>query len=352
MAKSILATLLMILLARLHSGSAILTQREVPPGEIAPPPTEVGAQPEGETSTPAKNSASRPLPEDENTRNLAERSETFDLYPPPERASDANPAMRAEASIVLDERTDTVIYAKNEHTPLPIASITKLMVAMVVLDAIPDVTRVHTVDEPKRIGSNMALEEGEQLTIRKLLAGSLIASANDASQQLAIAVAGSEEAFVKMMNDKARELHLEHTAFSNITGLDREEDPSIRAENVSTVFELAQLVDHSRNYELIWDFVDIERLTVSSQDGTIIHELEATNKLLGTVRGLEGGKTGFTDRAGQSLVTVTKRNGDAIIAAVLNSPDRFGEMERLIDWTYANTTWNHCTQEELCDNLK
>lgn len=274
------------------------------------------------------------------------------LFPPPEIPTDSLPEIEAKAALMMDEHTDTIIYEKEKDEQLPIASITKLMVAMVVIDEHESLQQTHTVINPNIIGADMELEEGENISLLSLLYGSLVASANDASQQLAIATAGSEEAFVEKMNEKAKSLHLQQTTFYNITGLDREEDSSIAQENVSTVFELAQIVDHSRAYPLIWKIVRRTRATVTSSDGSISHELHNTNQLLTEIPGLQGGKTGFTDRAGQSLVTLTERNGNSVITVILNSPDRFKETTTLIDWAYEQIIWHHCTDEEKCGTLK
>lgn len=258
--------------------------------------------------------------------------------------------VQATAGIAVDVPTGTVLYEKKRDEALPLASITKLMLALVVVDE-ADMSDVHTVRNPNHTGANMKLQDGEQLTIRNLLHGSLIPSANDASRELARAVAGSEEEMVKKMNQKAQEIGLHQTHFTNVTGLDREDDRSITEENRSTVFELAELLQAALKDPTIRSIVSKKEATVSSIDGAVQHELRSTNQLLGT-RGVSGGKTGYTDRAGQSLVVISGHGTHEVITVVLDAEDRFRETARLIDAVEQSIEWIDCEQGKECGILQ
>jgi D-alanyl-D-alanine carboxypeptidase len=247
--------------------------------------------------------------------------------------------IEAKSALVMDVDTDYIMYEKDKDTPRSIASITKIMTAMVILDTNPDLLKTVTVKTPYLNGANIKLKEGEKLTFLNLFNAAMIASANDAVYALAEDTFSSIDNCVLAMNEKAQSLHLENTKFFNPTGLDKDDDPNIQENNQSTAFELAQIFDYSTNYSLIWKTLPKGSLDISSIDDKYHHHVAPTNQILGEFPGILGGKTGYTFDAGQSLVIITKRNNHRIVTVILSSPDRFLEAKKLTNWSFYNFSW-------------
>lgn len=243
-----------------------------------------------------------------------------------------NPSLTAISAIVVDKTSGAILYAKNPDYRLFPASVTKIMTALVALDAYPLEREVTITTEHEAIGSKMKLERGETITVRNLLKGLLIASGNDAAYALADAYPGGYGEFVKRMNEKAREFHLDNTMFTNVSGVEQDE-------HVTTVRDTATLTKEAMKDPFFRETVGTKELVVTDVSGKITHYLYSTNKLLGAVDGLIGVKTGWTDLAGECLVTETLRDGQDIITVVFASEDRFGESRALIRWAYQSFDW-------------
>ena len=325
--------------------------------------------------------------------------------------------INAKAAIVLDVATDKILYSKNIDETLPIASLTKLMTALIILEEahLNDVVTVNkeAVDiEGKKIN----LVPKEKITVKNLLYALLISSSNDAAVALAEHISNnfngrwfhsSEEVpwnqsmisqtnpqiceshsefrqraqtmeptvktesiskFIELMNQKAQFIGLRNTHFSNPTGLDPvrnvprslpRSDYNINKSygesldskqisngidqkgNYSTVYDLAHLTKYVLKRPLIWEILRIQETDVSSFDGKIIHHLENTNQLLGKLPNIAGGKTGYTDKAGECLILVVgdKVNNHQIISVVLNAQNRFTETEKIVKWTFKAYSW-------------
>lgn len=241
----------------------------------------------------------------------------------------------AKSAILIEAETGKVLYAFNENEPLPIASITKIMTMLLVMEAI-DTGKINLTDKvtisahaSRMGGSQVYLKEGEIFTIEELLKAVAVHSANDASVALAEAVAGSEEAFVAMMNEKSQELGMKNTKFLDCTGLTDEG-------HFSTAYDIAimsreLLVKHPRiiHYTTIWHD--------TFRDGTF--DLDNTNKLVRRYRGTTGIKTGFTNAAGFCLSASAERNGTKFISVLLGAKSndtRFSESARLLDYGFSN----------------
>lgn len=246
------------------------------------------------------------------------------------------PGLTAQAAIVIDAQSGTVLYEKNPDLPLYPASITKMMTAMVALD-IYNLSDILTVgEESEAIGSSLDLQSGEQITVENVIKGLLVKSGNDAAYLLANSAPGGYDRFVELMNQKAKEWNMHNTTFTNVSGVEEEG-------HLTTVRDLATLEKKAMQVELFRNTVKLPRVIVTDTSGTIVHDVLSTNSLLGVVPGIEGVKTGFTDQAGECLVTQTTRNGHTIITVVLNSKDRFGESQNLIEWAFAQHTWETFT---------
>lgn len=262
-------------------------------------------------------------------------SKTIDLPPPPpipkNITSIGTPFISAESVLIKDIPSGIVLYSKNENTLLPPASTTKLMTALVILDkfSLEDTMTVKTVIKE---GRNMGLHEGEKLTVEALLYGTLVHSANDATYTLAENYPGGVNKFVAVMNEKVKELHLNNTYFTNPIGFD---NPN----HYTTAEDLAKLAIIALQNKTIVKIVSTKAITVSDVSFTYFYELKNVNELLGKVAGIAGVKTGYTQNAGEILVSEVKKNGQSVLFVILRSTDRFGETTKLIDWVFTNFQW-------------
>jgi len=248
----------------------------------------------------------------------------------------STPALEINAEAALAMRADggRIYYNKNMEARRPVASLTKLMTAIIVLENynLEEVIRVP-ITAVEREGSRGDLRPSEEITIRSLLDMMLIDSSNDA----AIALADKNSDFVFLMNKKAKELDLLNTRFANSDGLDEDN-------NYSTAVDIAEIFSYlANNYPTVFDILKTENMVVYSADGKIAHRLKNTNALLGALSEVRAGKTGYTDKAGGSLALLVSgfHFGDKnnIITVVLGSPDRFGESEKLIQWLKEAYVW-------------
>ncbi len=243
------------------------------------------------------------------------------------------PIISARAVVIQDPVSKTIMYSKNPDTPTLPASLTKIMTALVALDHWRDLeTVIEVKNEDRAIGQTMDLVQGERMTLRNLLFGLLVHSGNDAALALADNYPGGYTHFVEAMNTKAAELNLEKTVFKNPSGIEQ-------YGHVTSARDLAILAAVALQNPLISKIVRTQHVTITDVSGTIVHRLETTNKLLGVVPGLKGLKTGWTDNAGECLVSYVERDGHQIVVVLLGSQDRFGESHTLIEWVYAHHNW-------------
>ena len=238
----------------------------------------------------------------------------------------------AAISIEIDENNkEKIIFKRNENEKMAIASLTKLMTGITALEFYQPLDKIEisqaTVDQPEDTGQ---LREGEVLKVEDLLRIMLIESSNDAA--FALAEESGIGGFVHLMNLEAKEIGLENTRFFNPTGLDPEEDPSIKKPNYSTARDLAKLTKYLlENHPLILDILNLKEYQLYLENGVLHHNLKNTNELLGEIPGIIGGKTGFTEKAGGCLVLISKtgKEGNYLINVVLNSTKKFEDMRKL-----------------------
>ncbi len=242
----------------------------------------------------------------------------------------------AKSAVLMDAATGQVLYAANEHERLYPASVTKIMPLLLFMEALDsgkisltDIVTASPVAASKG-GSQIWLKEGEQMTVDELLRATAIASANDACTALGEHIAGSEEAFVSLMNKRAGELGMKNTNFVNCSGLDDD-----TTEHLTTAYDIAlmskELLSHDRikTYTTVW--MDTLR------DGATA--LTNTNRLVRFYNGTTGLKTGTTDKAGYCLSASAEREGLHLIAVILgaeSSDDRFEGAKALLNWGFAN----------------
>lgn len=247
------------------------------------------------------------------------------------------PVVAGAAVVVLDLESGAVLAAKEPSAVHSVASLTKLLTALTVLrSADPDAgaTVSPRAVQRGRRGANMRLLAGEEIRVGDLLAGLLIPSANDAAVALAEHVAGTEEAFAQRMEETARSLGLSRTRVENATGFDD-------VAHFSSAYDVALLLAEAWQDPILGTLLKTEATTVYSVGGRHAHRLRTTNRLLGVRTDILGGKTGQTEEAGETLAVIAESpTGNPVAAVVLGSPDRFGDIENLLNWTFWAYQWD------------
>lgn len=240
-------------------------------------------------------------------------------------------SLNSRACIVLDRKSNRIIYGKNEKNKVKMASTTKIMTATIVIENY-DLSK--TVEISKKAagtgGSRLGLKQGDKISVLDLLHGLMLCSGNDAAVALAETVAGGISEFSDMMNNKAKELGLENTHFESPHGLDSDN-------HYTTAYDLSLLTNYALNNETFLKIVGTKNYTVTINGYP--KNITNTNELLGTLNGVYGVKTGFTNGANRCLVTACKRNDLDIICVVLGCDTknfRTKDSIKLIEYTFQN----------------
>ncbi|WP_068781793.1 MULTISPECIES: D-alanyl-D-alanine carboxypeptidase family protein [unclassified Paenibacillus] len=245
-------------------------------------------------------------------------------------------AENARSAILIDADTGTVIYEKHSHEKLPPASITKIMTMLLTMEAIDEgrlklTDKVTTSEHASSMGgSQIFLEVGEEMTVDDLLKGIAMASGNDASVALAEKIAGSEQGFVKLMNERAQELGLKDTHFANCNGLPV-------ADHYSSAHDIAMMSRELLKYEGITKYTGSYQ-DYLRKDSPKPFWLVNTNKLVRFYSGADGLKTGYTSEAKFCLAATAKRDGMRLIAVVLGEPNtktRNSEVSAMFDYAFS-----------------
>ncbi len=277
----------------------------------------------------------------------------------PQSAQEAHPFQTGPFSsvVVLDLASGEVMLAHNPYRHRAVASVTKLLASMVVVDQVRDVKGYISVPpralsvEGSRVGcknsfscEGVRLQPGERISVYDLLQATLISSANDAVTALAVHIAGSEASFATLMNTRARELGMTSSFHCRPSGLpmqlvEREE------RCYSTAYDMAHILRHiytDDKYEVLRPILEKQQATIASQDGAFKHQLTTTNQALGADNTyIVGGKTGYTQRAGPSLAVLAsdQKKEHPIIVAVFNDEQRFARVGSIAAWVYENFRW-------------
>jgi len=248
------------------------------------------------------------------------------------------PEIDAESGLVMDLDTGIVLYEKNAYKPMPMASLTKIMTAVIILES-HELDEIVTVEEnyssmtEDQLGVRIWLQKGEQLTVYDLLTSLLVRSAGDSAMALAKYHSGSVDAFVVQMNKRAQELNLTNTYFKNPVGIDAEG-------HYSSSYDLAILTKRALRFSVFRSIIRMKEATISSVNGRTTHAFKSTNLLLNSYLDILGVKTGTTEGAGASVINLARNEGGhQVLAVLLNSPSRFQENKSMIDWTFRSYQW-------------
>lgn len=234
----------------------------------------------------------------------------------------------AKSAIITDQDASRILYQKNISEKLPIASLTKIMTAIVIIENtnIEELVKISK-EAIAQEGNGGNLIAGGELTISDLLKALLMESSNDAAFTLKEHLNSRNEDLIKSMNEKAQALGLKDTHFSSASGLSDKD-------NFSTAYDIARLISYSLANKQLWDILNLETAEISYTNKSSSYHLVNNNQLLEKMSSnLIGGKTGFTEKAGGCFLSVFKINeNQKIITIILGSDDRFGETEKLINW--------------------
>ncbi len=260
----------------------------------------------------------------------------------------------AHAAIVFDADSGTILWEKNATAHRSIASITKLVTAMIVIDRMRDIDEVVTIPgdviaiEGTTVGcptsvicNSPRFFPGEKVRLRDLLRSALIFSANDAATILGLHVAGSEEAFADLMNARMKEIGAGNTHFCRPSGLELDGNEEAC---YSSAYDVARVMAHlhqHKKYDVLWEMMRTKEMTFTDVDNTVVHELKNTNRLIGEMEHLVGAKTGFTPRAGYCLALAAedKTQTHTVISVVLGDYQRFIDIEDMTTWAFDNYEW-------------
>ena len=240
----------------------------------------------------------------------------------------------APAAVLMDADTGKILYEKNAHEQRACASITKVMTLTLVMEAV-DSGKIHMDDvvtasahAASMGGSDIWLEEGEQMTVDDMIKATAVASANDAAVALAEFISGTEDDFVAAMNEKAKALGMDDTTFMNCNGLDEEG-------HITSAYDVALMSRELIKHEKIFDYTNIWLDNLRGGETQIVN----TNKLLRSYDGITGLKTGTTGEAGACISATAERNGLSLIGVVLGADsgkERFRDAATLLDYGFAN----------------
>lgn len=312
-------------------------------------PSSASSEASGSSEAAGSASSSSAQDSDEDGAEDLGFSATVTYDPVAALTTDPVPDTTAHATLLMDAATGAVLWEKNSHDQLEPASVTKVMTMLLVCEAIdagqltPDQVISVSAHAASMGGSQVYLEEGEQMTVSDLLKAVAVASGNDAAVALGEAIAGSETTFVERMNSRAAELGMNDTHFVNCTGLPTDG-------HVTSAYDIARMSRELLKHDLIREYTGI--WMDSLRDGAF--QLASTNKLIRSYDGCTGLKTGFTATAGYCISATAQRGGMELIAVVLgakDSKDRFATASTLLDYGFANFKSVTLSPEETLPDL-
>jgi serine-type D-Ala-D-Ala carboxypeptidase (penicillin-binding protein 5/6) len=262
-------------------------------------------------------------------RNFASSAEPFFIpQTTPIQSKVLKPKIQAKAALSYDLTTNRLVYSKNIEDKLPIASLTKIMTALVALEEKSPNDKIVISKNAASVGEDsMGLTRGEKLTVKELLYGLFLHSGNDAAEALAEGSTLGRENFIYRMNKKAEELGLSNTRFTNPSGLEGD------GNQYSTALDLLVVAKHAVEKPIILEVAQTPYEFIPYNEDHKAYELYSETNLLTTYPGVKGLKTGYTPEAGLCLITYLEYKGHKIIGVILNSPSRRDEMIQILDYS-------------------
>lgn len=235
----------------------------------------------------------------------------------------------ARAMIVMESSTNKVLFSKNENEKLPMASTTKIVTALTVLNNCDDIEKLVTIPKKATLveGSSIYLRENEKLTIKQLLYGLMLQSGNDAALTLALEIGGSEQNFASLMNETAKKCGAENSNFVTPHGLDNKN-------HYTTASDLAKITIEALKNPIFKEIVSTKVFKIPATDFNTARTLVNKNKLLSNLEGCIGVKTGYTSKAGRCLVSACERNDMQVVCVVLNCRPMFEESLNLLNESF------------------
>ncbi len=235
----------------------------------------------------------------------------------------------ATSSILMDIDTNRIIYSNNIHNIRSVASISKIMTAIVAIENANIKDKVTIGDEiDKAYGSGIYIKKGEVLTLEDLLYGLMLRSGNDAALAIAKYVGKDVDKFVEMMNEKAKKIGMKNTTFNNPSGLDQEDG------NYSTAYDMAILMSYAYKNENFKKITGTKKYNLKTNKN--VYSWTNKNKLLRTYKYTTGGKTGFTEKARRTLVTTASKDGLNLVAVTLNDGNDWNDHKNLFEYGFKN----------------
>lgn len=242
-----------------------------------------------------------------------------------------SPKVTADAAILMDSATGDILFDKQAHKRRPPASTTKIMTAILGLELGRPDELVTVSEKAAAVGeSTLHLDPGEKIPLYELITGALVKSGNDACVAIGEQIVGSEEEFVRMMNQKAMTLGAKDTNFVNTNGLPNKN-------HYSTAYDLALMARYGLQIPAFSSITRLKETEIHFLEPDVLMDLRNTNKLLWNYPFADGVKTGTTTAAGQCLVASASKDGRQLIAVVLNAPNRFGDAQKLLEWGFEQT---------------
>lgn len=234
----------------------------------------------------------------------------------------------AEAGVVMILQTGETVFSKNESRRLSMASTTKIMTSLLALEKGNLYEEFEAGKNDVTVeGTSMGLLPGDRVTVYALVAGMLLQSGNDGANVTANRIGGTGENFVRMMNDRAREIGMKNTNFVTPSGLDDEN-------HYSTAYDMALLACEALRNHMFKSICSAKKLTVSYGDPPYERTLYNHNRLLSSYDGCFGIKTGFTKKSGRCLVSAAEKNGITLVAVTLNAPDDWNDHRKMLDYGF------------------
>ncbi len=232
----------------------------------------------------------------------------------------------AKSAVLMCADSGQILYAKNEDAKMPMASTTKIMTALLALESLPLNRQITVGNEVLSVdGTSLGLKPGDILELYDLVCGMMLSSGNDAANAVAVAVSGSVEEFVSLMNTRAREIGMKDTVFATPSGLDAQS-------HYSTAADMALLTQTALRNEAFAEIASTYSATIMIGTRKVL--LTNHNRLLQSYVGMTGVKTGFTKKSGRCLVTSAKRNNIEIIAVTLQAPDDWNDHRAMLDYGF------------------